>query len=75
MHRKKQLTKMAAALVNGHKTRLEMKMSEHEAAAAASLARRLQELSLSELSVFDQFSASVLYGMKARDEGVKEHGN
>lgn len=62
---------MADTLANGHKARQDLKMSEHEAEAAASLAKRLQELSVSDLSVFDQFSASVLYGMKAPDEGTK----
>lgn len=74
LHWKKQSPKMAGVLVNIYKARLEMKMSEHEAEAAASLAKRLQELSISEPSVFDQFSTSVLYGMKARGEGAKGGG-
>jgi hypothetical protein len=75
LHRKKQLTKMADALFNGDKAKLETKMSEQEAEATASLAKRLQEVSVSELSILDHFSASVLYGVKAQNEGAKVQGN
>lgn len=71
LHRREQPAKMAGSLLKGHQARLELQMSEHEAEAAASLANRLQALSVSELSVFDHFCESVLYGMKARNEGTK----
>ena len=35
LHRKKQLTKMAGTLINGHKAGKRLEMSEHEAEAAA----------------------------------------
>ena len=35
LHRKKQLTKMAGTLINGHKAGKGLEMSEHEAEAAA----------------------------------------
>lgn len=65
LHLRKQLGKIVDPLLKGRRARLDMEMSEREAETAASLANRLQALSVSEFFVYDQFSEGVVYGMKA----------